>query len=85
MSARPNIGIRSLIVIAAWVLMAAAWTPPTVALQVSAGTPPAQTRFGFVFVYVLPRTSNYSTSSCRRNVRTTWRSHRQRAHSLESI
>jgi len=53
MSARPNIGTRSLIVIAAWVLMAAAWTPPTVALQVSAGTPPAQTRFGFVFVYVL--------------------------------
>ena len=53
MSARPNIGTRSLIVIAAWVLMAAAWTPPTVALQVSAGTPPAQARFGFVFVYVL--------------------------------
>ena len=37
----------------AWVLMAAAWTPPTVALQVTAGTPPVQARFGFVFLYVL--------------------------------
>lgn len=50
-----NIGIKALIIIAAWVLMAAAWTPPTVALQINPGVPPAQARFGFgfIFVYVL--------------------------------
>jgi two-component system sensor histidine kinase AlgZ len=44
---------KTLTVIVAWMLMAAAWTPPTVALQIAAGTPPAQARFGFVFLYVL--------------------------------
>ena len=48
-----RIGARAGIIIAAWVLMAMAWTPPTVALQIGAHTPPAQARFGFIFLDVL--------------------------------
>lgn len=48
-----RIGGKALIVFAAWALMAAAWTPPTVAMQINAGMPQAQARFGFIFVYVL--------------------------------
>ena len=47
------IGTRAGIVVGAWVLMAMAWTPPTVALQIGAHTPPAQARFGFIFLDVL--------------------------------
>lgn len=48
-----NVGTQVLIVLAAWVVMAAAWTPPTVAMQINAGMPQARARFGFIFVYVL--------------------------------
>lgn len=47
------IGTRALIVVAAWVLMAAAWTPPTVGPQISTGAPRAHLHFGFIFLYVL--------------------------------
>lgn len=49
----PKISTKALIVVAAWVLMAAAWTPPTVALQISTGAPRAHLHFGFIFLYVL--------------------------------
>ena len=45
-----NVGTKALFVIAAWVLMAGAWTPPTAALQINAGAPAAQTRFAVIFV-----------------------------------
>ncbi|MGH8325274.1 MAG: sensor histidine kinase [Steroidobacteraceae bacterium] len=48
-----KIGTKALLVVAAWTLMAAAWTPPTVALQISVGAPRMQLHFGFVFLYVL--------------------------------
>ncbi len=48
-----NTGTKALIVVAAWVLMAAAWTPPTVALQVTGGPSAAHVGFGFVFLFVL--------------------------------
>lgn len=48
-----NVGTQVLIVFAAWAVMAAAWTPPTVAMQINAGMPPAQARFGLIFLYVL--------------------------------
>ena len=48
-----KVGSKALIIVAAWVLMAAAWTPPTAILQISAGAPTAQARFGFIFLNVL--------------------------------
>jgi two-component sensor histidine kinase len=52
-ASRRNIGTKALIIVAAWVLMAAAWTPPTVALQITAGPPTVRLGFGFVFLYVV--------------------------------
>jgi hypothetical protein len=42
------IGAKALIVVAAWVLMAAAWTPPTVTLQISTGAPRAHLHFAIL-------------------------------------
>ncbi len=46
-------GTRAAIIIAAWVLMAAAWTPPTLALQINAHALPEQAHFGFIFLDVM--------------------------------
>jgi sensor histidine kinase YesM len=46
-------GANALIVVAAWVLMAAAWTPPTVALQLSESASRTRPHFGYIFRYVL--------------------------------
>lgn len=53
MTAGRDRAIKSVIIITCWALMAAAWTPPTVALQMSEHAPLQQTQFAPIFLYVL--------------------------------
>ena len=53
MNARRDVAVKAFTIIAGWTLMAAAWTPPTVAMQLLEHTPVVETGFAAIFLYVL--------------------------------
>ncbi len=53
MKAHQDLALKALIIIAGWTLMAAAWTPPTVAMQLVEHAPVGPASFIAIFLYVL--------------------------------
>ena len=52
MTTRQNLVLKTFIIIAGWTLMAAVWTPPTVAMQLIEHAPTAHRGFATIFLYV---------------------------------